>query len=742
MFPFNYTSKITLAVTVDSDVNNQYVSNCAQVVSDVTDPNLCNNEDCDTNFICTKADLEITKKLIGPEDTCIVAGEQTPSVYEITVTNHGPSTARNVSITESFPDVVEILSIPAGCERVGATNNFTCVVITNGGDLAKGAIYTIQFSFRIAADAPAGIINNYASVVSETYDPELCNNDVILPSLVCVYSDLSITKDDGYNVVTAGDGIVRKYVFRGFNFGPSDAQDVVIDDVWPNWGPGAMPGFDLLEIVGANCSYTDKGFVCHMGELKAGEGYEFCASYTVNSCTMACELCNAVKISSDSVDPKIENDSDIDCNEVRTEADLEICKSDGVDVVVAGDGVTYTYTIQVSNNGPSCALDVSVVDHFPKEVFQVDGSLSVTTGSCSIQNPSTGELTGKDFSCNLGVFTVNQTETIWVSYTVPSNATTCSVTNVVTASSPTFDPVQCNNDAKDVNALLEKATLSVTKEASSNALPVTNRGENIYTITVSNTIGPSTASDVVMTDLWPATLCQFPERIHTTQGSCISTGGDITCQFGDIALGNEVVVTIPFSVCDKSVAGKVNNTVSVFSPTDEDCRSATHELTLYNEQRMARPARETTRRVTRSSVPTQTVVKKFTKKDVKKAEGVAIDMSLPPVHATLSAKPLKDNKYTVSATNPNVVAVRFTQLNAHIKLESGDAMVVDMTKVSKEVIATTCSSFATRKLPRNWSEECEVTFSKDLKIATMQFMAGGVSKTTKGNAPVLAQTRV
>jgi len=576
---------------------------------------------------------------------------------------------------------------------------------------------------------------------SQTFDPELCNNNFTLPSLVCVYSDLSITKDDSYRVVTAGDGIVRKYVFKGFNFGPSDAKDVVIDDVWPNWGPDAMPGFDLLEIVGANCSYTDKGFVCRLGELKAGEGYEFCASYVVDSCTMACELCNAVKISSDSVDPNIENDSDIDCNEVRTEADLEICKSDGVDVVVAGDGVTYTYTMQVSNNGPSCALDVSVVDHFPAEVFQVPGSLSVTTGSCSIQNPSLGELIGKDFSCNLGVLKVNQTETIWVSYTVPSNATTCSITNVVTAQSPTFDPVQCNNDAKDVNAVLEKVTLEVTKEASSNALPVTNRGENIYTVTVSNNQGPSTASDVVLTDLWPATLCQFPERIHTTQGSCVSTGGDITCQFGQITVGQSVVVTIPFSVCDKSVAGKVNNTVSVFSPTDEDCRSATHELTLYNEKRMARPVRQTPRQAVRSTVPKHSVVKRFTKKDVKKAEGIAIDMHLPPVHGLLSASHIEGNKYSVKATNPNIVAVKFTQLNAHMKMKNGDSMVVDMTKVSKEVVATTCTSFAARKLPRNWSEECEVTFAKDLEIASMQFMAGGVSRTTKGNAPVLAQTR-
>ena len=60
-------------------------------------------------------------------------------------------------------------------------------------------------------------------------------------------------------------------------------------------------------------------------------------------------------MSSTTPDSERANNTATDSNTVATSANLSVTKSDGVTSVTAGDGVTYTYTITVSNSGPSDA---------------------------------------------------------------------------------------------------------------------------------------------------------------------------------------------------------------------------------------------------------------------------------------------------------------------------------------------------------------------------------------------------
>merc|ERR1711991_1020815 len=195
--------------------------------------------------------------------------------------------------------------------------------------------------------------------------------------------------------------------------------------------------------MGATVVDTTDGFTVTLAELAAGASYRFNVSYTVPACELACEACNFVTISSPYEDPVETNNQARDCNELRTEANLNVCKSDGVTTVTAGDGITYEYTIQVANNGPSCAQKVKLVDHFPAAVTQLPGSIVTTSGTCINVN-------GSDFSCNLLTLNPGSTVEVRVKYTVPADANTCSVTNVATVSSLTFDPELCDNDAFEI----------------------------------------------------------------------------------------------------------------------------------------------------------------------------------------------------------------------------------------------------------------------------------------------------
>jgi len=730
-FPVGSISLLMLEVRVAADVQPGWITNCASVTSSVQDNDLSDNEDCDTNEICTIADVAISKTLIG--GPCIVAGANTPSVYQISVWNNGPSVARGVVMYESFPAGVQIVSAPAQCQLISG-QNYSCTV----GDLVVGANATAQFGFLIRSSAPAGIITNYASVTATTKDNDLCNNNVTLASLVCVQSDLSINKDDGYTVVTAGDGIIRRYNISGINYGPSDAVNVKIDDVWPGAGSN-MPGFTLREIIGADCTQTPSGFVCSVGNLTVGQRYSFCVLYVVDACTMNCELCNTASVSSSSEDPNPSNNVAIDCNQVRTEADLEVCKTDGVDVVTAGDGIVYSYSIIIHNKGPSCAQKVNLHDHWPHDVLMVPGSLVVQSGhgSCIILSQNTSN-TLQDFSCNFLTLLPNQTEIVYVNYTVPSNATTCSVVNVAVVSSITFDPVQCNNDAKDTNALVEKAQLTVNKTASASQISLGFRGNNSYVITVGNN-GPSTARDVFVTDVWPITLCQYVESIYSSAGVCRSTGGDVTCLLGDIPAGSHVTVTIPFSVCDKSVPGVVTNKASAFSATDEQCRDGSYNVTLYGvlgKKEEAPVAREQPKRI---AVSREMIVERPVETTTPAAP---IDASLTPLRAIVKSRRADGASFTVSVMNPNRAHIRIHDVTAYVTFANGQTKSFSATAVSAMVKSTTCTSFSSRKLPMNWSEECVVTFATVKDIASVQFVVGGSAKTAKGMAPVIGQDMV
>jgi len=558
------TVYVHASYTVLGTTPEQYATNCAVASSSTQDNNLINNEDCDTNRIKVIADLEVTKKIDNPD--CIVAGSLQTRSYTVVVTNKGPSTALNVVLTDYFPTNLIVFG-PAGCSVVGS--NYTCQL----GTLNKGDSVTLVWFFRADASRLPGLIENHVSVTSTTFDPELCNNNATVCSVICAESDLGVTKTDNQVQVTAGDLITYVYTIVGTNYGPSWARNVTFTDVWP-------AEFTRVNVSapGGIVTLTTDGFIVTYPLLQVGQSYTIFVSYTVDACQLACQACNFVSISSPYDDNNEANNNAKDCTNIRTEANLQVCKDDGVTVVTAGDGKNRQYTIQVTNNGPSCAQKVRLVDHFPSQALMTAGTLVTTQGQCTLVGGGV-----QDFSCNLLTIRPGQTVTLWVNYTVPASASTCSLCNVVTVSSLTFDPELCNNDAKDCNSLIEKAQLTITKTDGRSVINGTDLSVGTYTIRVGN-VGPSTARDVVVTDRWPAGFTQFLETLTTNQGRCIGVGGDFTCSLGDLPVGQFVTITVRFNNMQPPMCGTVSNWAAAFSPTDDECREAWDNTTVQCPQ--------------------------------------------------------------------------------------------------------------------------------------------------------------
>jgi uncharacterized repeat protein (TIGR01451 family)/gliding motility-associated-like protein len=172
------------------------------------------------------------------------------------------------------------------------------------------------------------------------------------------------------------------------------------------------------------------------------------------------------------------------------ESDLSIAKMANVQQAVPGEAITYT--LVVTNNGPSPARNVIVVDNLPAELSFV----SAQHGGVYFEESHKVEWLLGD---------MNQGETISIDLTLvldPNTPDGKSIINFASVTSDTNDPNPLNNSALHVLPVAgPRADLYVTKTADEDKR---RAGEEIlYSIMVSND-GPNGADQVIVTDTLPS----------------------------------------------------------------------------------------------------------------------------------------------------------------------------------------------------------------------------------------------
>jgi uncharacterized repeat protein (TIGR01451 family) len=248
---------------------------------------------------------------------------------------------------------------------------------------------------------------------------------------------------------------------------------------------------------------------------------------------------------------------------VTATADLAITKSGPS---TANPNTDVTYTITVTNNGPSDAQSVTITDVLPAGTTFV--SESQTTGPVfTCITPAAGG-TGT-ISCSIATLIATSSAT----FSVVLHAGSATFSNVVSVSSATSDPNPLNNNASVLTGI-NSADLALTKTADA---PLLFGGQQItYTIVVTNN-GPSTATSVVVTDQLPAGS-SFVSA--TPSGSCTGTS-TVTCSIASIASGSTATITIV--IVAPAAGGVVANTANVsaaqFDPIPAN-NAATATLTL------------------------------------------------------------------------------------------------------------------------------------------------------------------
>ncbi len=463
----NQTGIITVSALVTSGTPAGTLINTAIVSTTSTDGDIVNNSSTVTTTINTEADLEIGKTATP---NLAIAGELL--TYTLTITNNGPSDAQTVLVTDTLPSGVTFAWTVA-CGGMGSGYP-TCPLNTITANT------TISYQIVVTVNASSsGNITNGATATSSTIDPSSSNNVISQTTAINAAADLEIGKTSWPEPVVAGEQLT--YTLTISNNGPSDiAIPVTITD--------SLDNGVTFDNASGSCGHNAGTVTCTVASLTANNSVTRTIVVTVNSNVQGTITNTAIVSDSNLIDLNNSNNSITQTSTITTSADLVITKSDFPDPVSAGQ--TLTYTVMVTNNGPSDAQSVLVTDTLPTGV-----SFNGTSGDCS--NNPTGVPT-----CNLNTITAGLSKQYVITVTVYPT-TTGSVDNVLTITSSTTDPGPGANSDPESTTINVIADLEINKIVADNLL---DPGQRItYTLTFTNN-GPSTASGVVITDQVPISL--------------------------------------------------------------------------------------------------------------------------------------------------------------------------------------------------------------------------------------------
>lgn len=386
----------SFTVSIDSSFTGT-LDNTASVAADQTDGDPSNNDSTASTTVGAEADLAVTKT--GPATA--VAGTQV--TYDITVTNNGPSDAQSVQVADPTPAGYTFASATAPCG-----GGFPCALgtVSAGGSVAFSVTYDID-------PATTGGVTNTATVSSTTTDPNGGNDSASATTTVSGEADLGVVKTGPASAVAGGQ---VTYTITVDNAGPSVASSVSLADPTP-------AGYTFSSAT-APCA---GGFPCALGDLAPGATVAVDVTFDVDPSTTG-DVTNTASVSSPTTDPNAANDSSSATTTIGADADLSIVKTVDNNAVQQGEAVTYT--LSVSNAGPSDATNVVITDNLPQ------GQVLVSTSGC-FEDPSGAP------TCSIG--TVAAGSTVAVTLTAQVQRATGLQTNTASVDSDTTDPVSANN---------------------------------------------------------------------------------------------------------------------------------------------------------------------------------------------------------------------------------------------------------------------------------------------------------
>ncbi len=505
----NSGSSETLVITATVNPSGNY-TNTATISGTEHDPDLTNNQRNVTVTAIPVTDLEVIKTV----------DNSTPDVgstvtFVIKATNHGPSPATNVVVTDAMPSGYQVTNTTVSTGTLsGSTWNI--------GTLQDNETATLTVTATVLA---TGNYSNTATVTGTEKDPVISNNSRTVTPVPVPVTKLRISKTISNHTPDVSSQVT--FTITATNDGPSDATGVTVKDI-------LQSGYQFNQATAAAGSYNQTTGIWNIGHLANGQTVTLQIVATV---LPAGDYNNAAVIDGNEKDTDPTNNTDAITPPVPVPvADISINKT--ISQQVPGTGDVVTFTIVVKNNGASNATNVVATDK-----LQSGFTFQQATANKGNYDNTTG-------TWNIGAMNANESATLTI--TVKVN-TTGTYSNTATVTATEKDPVITNNTS-NVTIVPDPITdLYVTKAVSNMAPPHTS--DVTFTIVAGNN-GPSDATGVTVTDILPTgyTFKSATPKVGTYN----NTTGIWT--IGQLANGASVQMTVVATV---NKTGNYTNTATI-----------------------------------------------------------------------------------------------------------------------------------------------------------------------------------
>ena len=448
----NTTSTFSVVVQVNSTVaSGSTITDTVNIGESGTDPGTTS---ATANTTVTIPDLSVTDAA-----TPNPVGTGANITFTQVVTNNTTNVAAvGATLTETTPANTNFVSITPGTgwtcptqPAVGSRGSIVCTASgTFGGTTGSASPATFTLQVAVSPETTVGSAITNSVTVSETGTDPTPGNNTASANTVVQGADLSMTQVASVTAIAPG-------------------SNITYTETVTNNGPNAATGATLYQQTPVNTTFVSMtpptGWTCPTQPAVNGTGQVICTA----SATMAANtttgnfafivavgagtaagtvISNQADVTSQTTDGNSANNGTFTSVLVEISADADISVTMNALPTPVFISSALSYTIQVSNLGLAAATGVTVTDTLPytgTSPNQVSALSNVTAspGTCSV-NTTTYPFT---VTCSLGgvAYPLAVPITITISGTTP--ATPMTLSNQVSVSSTSADPVASNNSA-------------------------------------------------------------------------------------------------------------------------------------------------------------------------------------------------------------------------------------------------------------------------------------------------------
>ena len=434
--------------------------------------------------------------------------------YVIEIVNNGPGIATDIIATDNLPEGLKFINanVPGGWTLSISNNKITI----NGEKLANGEKVLITIIAK-AAKSNTTLINNI-KVNGTGFDSNISNNNDSETIKITPLVDLAITKVvDNANPLF--DSIIT-YTITVVNNGPDASTDVVVKDIWPANG---------LKFITSTGTYNPATGIWNVGEL----GSNKIATLTITAKTTAVgKFENKVSVNGTGYDSNLSNNNasvnitvpDCVILNITKVATGGIVSEEPNKEVIAGEKITYT--VIVSNYGPSVATNVYLTD-----LFNADELLNM-------EYNSNGNWVKYNNGIALGDIDVN--EAVMILFRATVNHSTRGLINNTVKITTDIKDARGNFEANETVKAIDNSTLVINKTSNVDAI---NPGDLFnYTIVITAE-GSSDSLGVILTDKLDQSLLDAQNAVFYVNGNYVGKWNG-SYNIGTLKTGNSVTVTI------------------------------------------------------------------------------------------------------------------------------------------------------------------------------------------------------